>query len=62
MKPSKEERNLKGNKYYSSKEVMKKLRITSCDLMHMREAGKLEFVKKGNAYLYKKKIVDSISI
>ncbi len=42
----------KGIKYLSSREVRKKLKISSCDLMHMREAGKLEYVKKGNAYLY----------
>lgn len=42
------------NKYLSSKETMKALKVSSCDLMHMREAGKLKFIKKGNAYLYKK--------
>lgn len=25
---------------------------SSCDLMHMREAGKLRFEKQGNAFLY----------
>lgn len=38
--------------YLSSKEMRKKLKISSCELMHMREAGKLEYVKKGNAFLY----------
>lgn len=47
--------------HYSSKEVMKKLNIRSCDLMHMREAGEFEFLKRGNAYLYAKDSVDSIS-
>ena len=40
------------NKRLTSKEVMKELRISSCDLMHLREEGKLRAVKKGNAYLY----------
>ena len=44
--------------HYSSKEVIKKLNIRSCDLMHMREAGKFEFFKKGNAYMYEKKSVN----
>jgi len=40
--------------YLSSKEIRKYLKISACDLMHLREAGKLKFVKKGNAYLYEK--------
>ena len=39
-------------KWFSSKEAMKELKIKSCDLMHMRESGKLIFHKKGNAYFY----------
>jgi hypothetical protein len=42
------------NKYLSSKETIKALKVSSCDLMHMREAGKLKFIKKGNAYFYEK--------
>ncbi|WP_299223185.1 hypothetical protein [uncultured Psychroserpens sp.] len=41
-------------KYLSSKEAMKALKVSSCDLMHLRQAGKLKYVKKGNAYFYKK--------
>ena len=41
-------------KYLSSKETMKELKVSSCDLMHMREAGKLKYIKKGNAYFYEK--------
>lgn len=41
-------------KYLSSKEARKKLKVSSCELMHLREAGKLKFIKKGNAYLYEK--------
>jgi len=36
----------------TSKEVMKTLKISSCDIMHLREEGKLRAVKRGNAYLY----------
>ena len=43
-----------GSKYLGSKEIKKKLKITSCELMHLREGGKLKFIKKGNAYFYKK--------
>ncbi len=42
------------NKYISSKETMKELKVSACDLMHLRESGKLTYVKKGNAYFYKK--------
>jgi len=40
------------DKRLTSKKAMKKLKISSCDLMHLREEGKLRAVKKGNAYLY----------
>ena len=43
------------SKYSTSKETMKLLKIKSCDLMHMRVSGKLEYIKKGNAYFYKVK-------
>ncbi|TSE04042.1 helix-turn-helix domain-containing protein [Aquimarina algiphila] len=42
------------NKYLSSKETMKALKVSSCDLMHLRVSGKLKFIKKGNAYFYEK--------
>lgn len=38
----------------SSKEAMKTLKVSSCELMHLREAGKLVYIKKGNAYFYEK--------
>ena len=43
------------SEYLSSKEAMKVLKVSSCDLMHLRESGKLKFIKKGNAYFYKEK-------
>lgn len=41
--------------YLSSKEMRKKLKISGCELMYKREAGKLKFFKRGNAYLYEEK-------
>ena len=38
--------------WLKSKEVMKTLKIRACDVMHLREAGKLKFIKQGNAFLY----------
>ena len=43
----------KGNdEYFSSKDTMKKLNVTSCELMHLRFANKVKFFKRGNAYFY----------
>ena len=49
------------NNWLSSKEVKKQINIKGCDLMHMREAGILEFEKKGNAYFYKKESIEKIN-
>lgn len=38
--------------WLSSGETRKQLRISSCELMHLREAGHLRFKKQGNAFLY----------
>lgn len=38
---------------FSSKDFKKLLQVSDCELMHMRESGELNFVKKGNAFLYK---------
>ena len=38
--------------WLKSKEVMKTLKIRACDVMHLREEGKLKFTKQGNAFLY----------
>jgi hypothetical protein len=42
------------SKYLSSKEMMKELKVSSCELMHLRTNGKLNYIKKGNKYLYRK--------
>jgi hypothetical protein len=40
------------SEWLKSKEVMKTLKIRACDVMHLRESGKLKFTKQGNAFLY----------
>jgi len=40
-------------KYLNSKDTKRNLKITSCELMHLREEGKIDFIKKGNGYFYK---------
>ncbi len=45
---------MKEEEYLSSKESKAVLKIQDCDLMHIRISGKLNFVKKGNAFLYSK--------
>ena len=46
-------------KYLTSKEAKAALKVQDCDLAHIRNAGKLQFTKKGNAYLYLKESIDS---
>jgi len=46
------EKKTQSSDWIKSKEVMKILKIRACDLMHLREAGKLKFKKQGNAFLY----------
>lgn len=41
--------------FLSSEETKKKLKISSCKLMHLRQEGKIEFIKKGRGYYYKVK-------
>jgi hypothetical protein len=38
--------------WLNSKQAMKQLKLSSCQLMHLREAGKLKFEKRGNRYFY----------
>jgi hypothetical protein len=46
------ENKTQNSEWLKSKEVMKTLKIRACDVMHLREAGKLKFTKQGNAFLY----------
>ena len=45
--------------WQSGTEVSRSLKISSCELSHMRQAGNLRFVKLGNAYYYD---TDSFSV
>lgn len=46
------EKITQSSEWLKSKEVMKTLKISACDVMHLREEGKLKFTKQGNAFLY----------
>lgn len=39
-------------RWVSSKEAKKILKVSDCHLSHLRNDGKLVFIKKGNAFLY----------
>lgn len=41
--------------WITSKEAQKLLKISGCELMHLRTSGKLVFKKQGNAYYYQVK-------
>ena len=41
--------------WLTSKETQKLLKISGCELMHLRASGKLKFKKLGNAYYYRVK-------
>lgn len=47
--------------WLSSKEAQKEAKIKSCDLMHYRVQGKLEFEKRGNAYFYSKDSLENLN-
>jgi hypothetical protein len=36
-----------------SEEIRRQLKITTCELAHMRDSGELAFKKEGNRYLYR---------
>ncbi len=38
--------------YFSSTEMKTLLKISDCELMHLRTTGKLQYQRSGNAYLY----------
>lgn len=43
---------LENAKYITSQEAKKELKVHDCTLAHIRNSGKLIFIKKGNSYLY----------
>jgi hypothetical protein len=47
-------------KFLTSKEAKAELKVQDCDLAHIRNAGKLQFTKKGNAYLYSKESIERL--
>lgn len=47
-------------KWLSSKEAQTVAKIKSCELMHYRIEGKLEFKKQGNSYFYSKESIDKL--
>ena len=47
--------------WISSKEAIKVAKIKSCDLMHYRVQGKLEYEKRGNALFYSKESLGKIN-
>ena len=49
---------MKEEKYLSSKEAKAFLKVQDCDLAHIRNAGKLKFEKKGNAFMYSKESLE----
>lgn len=46
--------------FLKSQEVQKTLKVQACEIMHLRQEGKLRFNKKGNAYLYYKEDVEKL--
>lgn len=42
-----------------SKEAKIFLKIQDCELAHIRNTGKIKFIKKGNAFLYDKESVEA---
>ena len=48
--------------WLKSKDVEKQLRISSCDLMHLRVDGKLSFIKNGNSFLYNINDVEKLKV
>jgi hypothetical protein len=52
--------NIEPKAAISSKEAKKELKISDCDLMHLRVEGKIRFEKKGNAFFYDKRDIELI--
>ena len=48
--------------FYTSKEVKSHLKIQDCNLAHLRQQGRLSFIKKGNAFLYDKTSIHEFAL
>lgn len=44
--------NKKDELWLTSKEIQKALKLSGCELMHQRMAGKFVFKKVGNSFMY----------
>lgn len=51
----------KPDEYLTSKEAKTELKVQDCDLAHIRNAGKLQFTKRGNAFMYSKESIDQFN-
>ncbi len=48
---------MKMEQYLTSKEAKTVLKVQDCDLAHIRIAGNIKFIKKGNAFMYSEKSI-----
>lgn len=49
-------------RWLSSKEAKKILKVSDCRLSHLRNEGKLVFMKKGNAFLYSLQQIERLGV
>jgi len=52
-------KEIDNSNFYSSKEAKAALKVQDCELVHIRNAGKLRFLKRGNAFMYSKDSVEA---
>ena len=50
----------KNKDWLDSKAACKELKVSACDLSHIRGDGKLRFLKVGNAFMYSKDAVEAL--
>ena len=56
-------KEIENNKLWlKSKEVEKELKISSCELSHLRQKGTMNFIKKGNSFLYDRSSIQKFKI
>jgi hypothetical protein len=46
--------------WLTSKAVVRELKVSACELCHLRQAGALNFKKINNAYLYSRQDVEAV--
>jgi hypothetical protein len=47
--------------YMPTKEVKSTLKVQDCDVMHLRQTGKIQSTKKGNAFWYLRDDVERLA-